>query len=195
MFRNITREKHTTTTHSSSRRHRGRHLLFLSFHLRSSLGFLHYYTMAATTESSAANSASSQIPPCYSIDPSSVSRSRAVAINDDDPSPKDPFFPHSENNDKKPVWNKPCTSSSPPLMGPDSWPSLSLSSHKSPTLDSYKVLSDGSSPIPQVVLFHHCFQPTDWLYMIRSYFGIDQHLLSGLIFYFQPHLFACYHRA
>ncbi|KAF8101415.1 hypothetical protein N665_0205s0011 [Sinapis alba] len=109
----------------------------------------------ATTESSAANTAS-QIPPGYSIDPSSsVSRSRpwmaggsgsgsgsgSGAILDD------PFFSPSDN-DKKPVWNKPCTSSSPPLMGADSWPALSLSSHKSPSLDSSKGLSDGSSPMP-----------------------------------------------
>ncbi|CAN6970653.1 unnamed protein product [Brassica rapa subsp. trilocularis] len=56
------------------------------------------------------------------------------------------FFPPCDK-DKKPVWNKPCISSSPPLMGADSWPALSpLSSHKSP---SSKGLSDGSSPMPQ----------------------------------------------
>ncbi|XP_013661386.1 la-related protein 1B [Brassica napus] len=56
------------------------------------------------------------------------------------------FFPPCDK-DKKPVWNKPCMSSSPPLMGADSWPALSpLSSHKSP---SSKGLSDGSSPMPQ----------------------------------------------
>uniref|UniRef100_M4F7X5 HTH La-type RNA-binding domain-containing protein n=2 Tax=Brassica campestris TaxID=3711 RepID=M4F7X5_BRACM len=57
------------------------------------------------------------------------------------------FFPPCDK-DKKPVWNKPCMSSSPPLMGADSWPALSpLSSHKSPP--SSKGLSDGSSPMPQ----------------------------------------------
>ncbi|KAL0718579.1 hypothetical protein Bca4012_067902 [Brassica carinata] len=122
-----------------------------SFSLIPASLLLRYYTMA-TTESTAANSASSQIPPCYSIDPSSsVSRSRpwiAGAIHDDlSPSItlKDPFFPPSDNNDKKPVWNKPSTSSSPPLMGPDSWPALSLSSHKSSSFDSSK---EGSSPMP-----------------------------------------------
>ncbi|CAH8353537.1 unnamed protein product [Eruca vesicaria subsp. sativa] len=98
----------------------------------------------ATTESSAANSAS-QIQPGYSIDPSSVSRSRtwitgasgSGAIIDDP----------CDKGKKKPVWNKPCTSSSP-LMGADSWPALSLSSHKSPSLDSSK----GLSPMPQAPL-------------------------------------------
>ncbi|RID44106.1 hypothetical protein BRARA_I00923 [Brassica rapa] len=57
------------------------------------------------------------------------------------------FFPPCDK-DKKPVWNKPCIiSSSPPLIGADSWPALSpLSSHKSPP--SSKGLSDGSSPMP-----------------------------------------------
>ncbi|KAF3500688.1 hypothetical protein F2Q69_00040300 [Brassica cretica] len=60
--------------------------------------------------------------------------------------PASAFFPPCDK-DKKPVWNKPCISSSPPLMGADSWPALSpLSSHKSP---SSKGLPDGSSPMPQ----------------------------------------------
>ncbi|XP_056850639.1 la-related protein 1B isoform X2 [Raphanus sativus] len=96
----------------------------------------------ATTESRGANS-ESQIPPGYS----------SGAINDASISLKDPFFPPPCDNDKKPVWNKPCTSSSPPLMGADSWPALSLSSHKSPSLDSSKGLSDGSaSSMPQAPL-------------------------------------------
>uniref|UniRef100_A0A1J3J7U5 La-related protein 1B n=1 Tax=Noccaea caerulescens TaxID=107243 RepID=A0A1J3J7U5_NOCCA len=109
--------------------------------------------MATTTESSAgANSASR-----YSTD----SRSRrdsspwmaptSDAIHDHDhPAPSISLDDRGkdtsdyDNADKKPVWNKPSTSSADvgPVMGAESWPALSLSaSTKSPS-------SDGSSPMP-----------------------------------------------
>ncbi|VVB18373.1 unnamed protein product [Arabis nemorensis] len=90
--------------------------------------------MMATT---AANSGSAI--PRYSID-SSMSRSRS-----DSP----PWMPDKDNaGDKKPVWNKPSTSSSEvgPVMGAASWPALSLSSSNNKSFES-STLSSPKAPL------------------------------------------------
>lgn len=127
--------------------------------------------MMATT----ANSAS-----CFSIDSSPWMMPAHSDAFHDDPAPSHPqddpfsFSPptgndgsDSDNADKKPVWNKPSTSSAEVrhVMGAaDSWPALSLSarpsSNKSPSLDSSKAAisdegspSSSSMPPPQVASF------------------------------------------